>query len=153
MTRLVVALSAMPVSSAFADAGQLVGCWRDYEEDVDGATRITLPSGEEGLSWGVDPETGKELIGMLPHAELCFDAKGTVTSVAVGIDEGLGSSGPYTFDGQSIHVHDEYDFPDGWLFGDRDATCTVEIEENILTLGGCGGAWLAERRFSRTVGP
>lgn len=136
----VVALALLQAPTAHAmDQGQLIACWRDYAEDIGGATRIVLPSGEEGLSWGIDPETGSEIVGMLPYSELCFGDGGTVSSLRVLTDEGLGSSGPYQFDGRILSVRDDFDFPDGWLFGARDAVCVVTFDGDILTLGGCAG--------------
>ena len=131
---------------------RLIGCWRHYEDYTGTADRIVFPNGEIGLSWGVNPETGEELTGLWPYSELCFEANGTVGSMHFGVDEGRGSEGPYSLDGETLRVSDSHDYPDGWLFGTRDATCTVHFDGDVLQIGGCGDG-LADMRFVRTASP
>ncbi len=55
-------------------------------------------------------------------------------------DEGLGSSGPYEVEGEVIQVRDAFAFPDGWLFGSEEATCSVRVNRDQLSLGNCSGS-------------
>lgn len=148
LVALIVVASAGTAESAIAQnpstqpdgIASLIGCWRHYDEYTGKGDRITLPSGDIGLSWGVDPATGKEIVGMWPYSELCFDAGGIAGSMHFGIDEGLGSSGPYEFDGRTVTVRDAYAFPDGWLFRSEVAKCSVRIDGDSLSLESCSGA-------------
>jgi hypothetical protein len=143
---LVFAFSAIEPAQAAGLAGEaLVGCWRHDQEDIGNATRMTFPSGEPGLSWGIDPETGEEVVGMVPHSKLCFAADGSMTTGHYGVDEGLEDSGTYRLAGGVLKVHSDYP-GDGWLFGAsvKDSSCAVAIEGNVLSLTNCSPAdeWL-----------
>lgn len=90
---------------------QLLGCWALVPQDA----RIT------------------------EQDEVCFHGNGTVETMRWLTDEGLGSSGPYVVDGEVIHVRDAFAFPDGWLFGSEESTCSVRLSGDRLTLGNCYG--------------
>lgn len=107
-----VALALLPTGTrAEAATAQLLGCWSLVHQDP----RIT----EED--------------------EVCFRGNGTVETMRRMTDEELGSSGPYGIDGDVIHVRDAFAFPDGWLFGSEESTCSVQLSGDRLTLGNCYG--------------
>jgi len=115
---------------------------------------MVLPSGDPGLSWGIDTETGKELTGMVPHSEFCFGSDGTMTTAHFGVDEGLGDVGTYVWDGRMLKVHSDYP-GDGWLFGSasNDSSCMASIEADVLRLTACSPAnpWL-DQVYTYAVG-
>ena len=56
-------------------------------------------------------------------------------------DEGLGTTGTYTFDGRNLFLHEDHGFPDGWLFGTAgDAACSASVASDTLQLTECLGS-------------
>jgi hypothetical protein len=92
----------------------LAGCWRDYAE-MEGVERIILSGGYEGASWGANPETGEEIVGMWPYRELCFEEDGALHAVSVGIDEGRDTRGSFELRGTSLFVQND-NSNDPWPF-------------------------------------
>jgi hypothetical protein len=108
-----VALALLPTGArAEAADSQLLGCWALVHQDARIAEKY----------------------------EVCFHGDGTVETMRWLTDEGLGSSGPYEVEGEVIHVRDSFAFPDGWLFGSEEATCSVSVSGDKLILGNCSGS-------------